>query len=572
MRTKLLKKIFIIFFLLLPLLANSDNNTISFTKKEQAWIDKKIPITYVYDIDWAPFEWKNEVNRHTGIISDILNLISKNSGLKFEAIHTNNWSTAVLLAKNHKVDMYSAIPYSTDRAKYMNFTSNDIFQYNACFVKRSNDQTLYYDLQKELIGKTIAIVSSSSLGERVKEKYPQSRYIEVEKTEDGFKRLKDGQIDLFVINSATADYIINTKGYKDVEIARKLDQVFRLKIAISKSMPNELLNIIDKTITHIDKSQIDDIYNKWTSPVHSIEKINWKLLVYIVVISLIIVLFLIYRQYILYKSNKDLESTVQERTNDLEKSKQKLKDINATLEERIEEEVEKNRLQVKQLIEQSKMALMGEMISMIAHQWRQPLNIITLNITKWETDTMLNNELSKEEVYNITSEINKQSQYLSHTIDDFRFFYKPNKELATVKLEDVVLKSLSIIKESLTHSKIDIIEEYRSKEEVELYYNEMMQVILNILKNSQDNFQKKDIKHPYIKITTENRTISICDNGGGIPEDIIEKVFDPYFSTKDEKNVTGLGLYMSKTIIEKHHGGKLHVENIDDGVCFIIEI
>ena len=572
MRTKLLKKIFIIFFLLLPLLANSDNNTISFTKKEQAWIDKKIPITYVYDLDWAPFEWKNEVNRHTGIISDILNLISKNSGLKFEAIHTNNWSTAVLLAKNHKVDMYSAIPYSTDRAKYMNFTSNDIFQYNACFVKRSNDQTLYYDLQKELIGKTIAIVSSSSLGERVKEKYPQSRYIEVEKTEDGFKRLKDGQIDLFVINSATADYIINTKGYKDVEIARKLDQVFRLKIAISKSMPNELLNIIDKTITHIDKSQIDDIYNKWTSPVHSIEKINWKLLVYIVVISLIIVLFLIYRQYILYKSNKDLESTVQERTNDLEKSKQKVKDINGTLEERIEEEVKKIHLQVKQLIEQSKMALMGEMISMIAHQWRQPLNIITLNITKWETDTMLNNELSKEEVYNITSEINKQSQYLSHTIDDFRFFYKPNKELATVKLEDVVLKSLSIIKESLTHSKIDIIEEYRSKEEVELYYNEMMQVILNILKNSQDNFQKKDIKHPYIKITTENRTISICDNGGGIPEDIIEKVFDPYFSTKDEKNVTGLGLYMSKTIIEKHHGGKLHVENIDDGVCFIIEI
>ena len=270
--------------------------------------------------------------------------------------------------------------------------------------------------------------------------------------------------------------------------------------------------------------------------------------------------------------NKDLETTVHERTNDLKISQKKLRDINATLEQRIKEEVEKNRLQDQQLMQQSKMAMMGEMISMIAHQWRQPLNIITLSTVKLETDILLNNKISNEEIYNTTSEINKQSQYLSNTIDDFRYFYKSDKELVTVKLEDVISKSLSIIKASLISSYIEIIEEYKSKEEIELYDNEMMQVILNILNNAQDNFQEKDIKDPYIKITTENRTISICDNGGGIPEDIIEKIFDPYFSTKDEKNVTGLGLYMSKTIVEKHHNGILHVENRDDGVCFVIEI
>lgn len=567
-----MKKTFLFFILLLPLLAKTDHNTLNFTDKEQAWIDKKIPVTYVYDIDWAPFEWKNEVNRHTGIISDILNIISEKSNIKFEAIHTNNWSTAVLLAKNHKVDMYSAIPYSADRAKYMNFTANDIFQYNACFMKRADDTTLYHDLQKELTHKTVAIVSSSSLGNSIKEKYPQATYIEVEKTEDGLKKLESGQIDLFIINSATADYMINSKGYKNLKIAKKLDHIFKLKIAISKKAPHELLSIIDKTIAHIKKSEIDKIYNKWTSPVQTVEKIDWKLIVYIIMIALIIVLFLIYRQYILYQAKRNLEIIVQKRTNALEDSKQKLKEINMTLEQRVKEEVEKNRLQDQQLIQQSKMALMGEMISMIAHQWRQPLNIITLNITKWETSTLLNNELSKEEVHNITSEINKQAQYLSNTIDDFRYFYKPNKKSVTVKLEDVVLKSLSIIKASLTHSNIEVIEEYKSKDDVELYYNEMMQVILNILKNAQDNFLEKGIKEPYIKITTENRTICICDNGGGIPEDIIKKIFDPYFSTKDEKNVTGLGLYMSKTIIEKHHGGKLHVENKDNGVCFVIEV
>ncbi|MFT5874860.1 MAG: signal transduction histidine kinase [Clostridium sp.] len=246
--------------------------------------------------------------------------------------------------------------------------------------------------------------------------------------------------------------------------------------------------------------------------------------------------------------------------------------LNTSLEDKVKIEVEKNRLQDQQLIQQSKMAQMGEMISMIAHQWRQPLNIISLNTTKLETRILLNHEVSNEEIYNTTSEINKQSQYLSNTIDDFRYFYKPNKESMVVTLENVISKSLSIIKSSLISLHIEIIEEYNSKEKIELYDNEMVQVILNILKNAQDNFEEKGIKNPYIKISTEKRRISICDNGGGIPEDIIEKIFDPYFSTKDEKSVTGLGLYMSKTIVEKHHAGRLHAENKDNGVCFFIDI
>lgn len=249
-----------------------------------------------------------------------------------------------------------------------------------------------------------------------------------------------------------------------------------------------------------------------------------------------------------------------------------LDEVNATLENRVKEEVEKNRLQDQQLIQQSKMALMGEMISMIAHQWRQPLNIISLNTVKLETDMLLNNKISNEDIENITLEINKQSQYLSNTIDDFRYFYKPNKELEMITLEDVVLKSLSVIKASIINSNIELIEEYKSIERIELYDNELMQVIINILKNAQDNFKNEQTENPYIKITTQNRTISICDNGGGISEDIIDKIFDPYFSTKDEKVATGLGLYMSKIIIEKNHGGILHVENKGDGVCFVIEI
>jgi signal transduction histidine kinase len=255
-----------------------------------------------------------------------------------------------------------------------------------------------------------------------------------------------------------------------------------------------------------------------------------------------------------------------------------LDELNTSLEDKVKKEVEKNRLQDLQLIQQSKMALMGEMISMIAHQWRQPLNIISLSTVKLETAVLLNSNISKGEIHNVSSEINKQSQYLSNTIDDFRYFYKPNKKPEAVKLEDVVEKSFSIIGASLVSSKIEIIKEYNSKEEIKIYPNEIMQVLLNILKNAQDNFREKKIKNPYIKVTTENRNISICDNGGGIPQDILEKIFDPYFSTKNEKNGTGLGLYMSKTIVEKHHNGILHVQNKHDdqeattGVCFTIKL
>ena len=567
-----MKIIFILFLLLVPLLANTNRTPLKFTQKEQAWINKEIPITYVYDRDWAPFEWKNDVDRHTGIISDILAIIAKKSRLKFEAIHTDNWSTSVRLAENNKVDMYSAIPFSIDRAQYMNFTTVNIFHYHACFVKRSNDISTYEDLEEALVSKRVALVKSSSLGNSVKEKYPQAEYIEVDKTEDGFKKLENEQIDLFIINSATANYMINTKGYANLEIARKLDEAFKLKVAISKGMPEEVLSIIDKTLAHINQNEIDKIYNKWISPVDGSKRINWKVIIYIIVISSIVLLFLVYRQYLLYKTNKNLEDIVQKRTNDLEVSQKKLKDINATLEEKIKEEVEKNRLQDQQLVQQSKMALMGEMISMIAHQWRQPLNIISLTTVKLETDILLNKEISNENLCNITEELNKQSQYLSSTIDDFRQFYKPNKESSRVKLEEVVSRSLSIINASLEHDNIEVFHEYEDTQTFEVYENEMMQVVLNILKNAQDNFQKKDIKAPYIKIRTKNSTIEICDNGGGIPEDIKEQIFDPYFSTKDEKSVTGLGLYMSKTIIEKHHKGILDVENRDDGVCFIIKI
>ena len=232
------------------------------------------------------------------------------------------------------------------------------------------------------------------------------------------------------------------------------------------------------------------------------------------------------------------------------------------------------------LAQQSRMVQMGEMISMIAHQWRQPLNAISLTASNLklkfdfgEFDSKSQEDFSQcSQTFSTGLEnIQEYIQSLSATIDDFRNFYSPNKVSTSIKLEEMVAKSLKIIGISLIEDNIELIQEYHSDEKIELYENEIMQVLLTIFKNSQDNFLEKEIEKPYIKVTTKERTLSICDNGGGIPEDILDKIFDPYFSTKLEKNGTGLGLYMSKTIIETHHQAKLKATNTAEGVCFTIK-
>jgi len=270
---------------------------------------------------------------------------------------------------------------------------------------------------------------------------------------------------------------------------------------------------------------------------------------------------------------------------DIKKAQQKLLDVNHSLEERVKEEVKSNREKDKQMLEQSRLAQMGEMISMIAHQWRQPLGAIAstgidmkMSLMMQKYDLADQKERAEFENYlaNSLDDIEEYVQNLTETIDDFRNFYKPNKERETLFLHTPYEKSRDILKATLSNNAIMIEESLKSTKPLALFNNELMQVFLNILKNAMDNFKEKDIQNPTIMIesidTDNGAKLTICDNGGGIPDTIIEKIFDPYYSTKDEKNGTGLGLYMSKTIVEEHHKGRLSVKNREDGVCFIVEI
>lgn len=227
------------------------------------------------------------------------------------------------------------------------------------------------------------------------------------------------------------------------------------------------------------------------------------------------------------------------------------------------------------MIAQSRHAAMGEMISMIAHQWRQPLSVIAMGANNMLVDIELDT-VDVDKLKTQTLEIVDQTQYLSKTIDDFRNFFRPDKKSEKIFIREVMNESLDIIGKSLESSDIEVKKEYDSHTKIVTHSRELLQVFINIIKNAKEAFVGKEIKDKEISIKIyedeENIYTTVCDNAGGMLDDILPKIFDPYFSTKDEKIGTGLGLYMSKTIIEKHLKGAMSVENSDKGACFKIAL
>ncbi len=247
--------------------------------------------------------------------------------------------------------------------------------------------------------------------------------------------------------------------------------------------------------------------------------------------------------------------------------------LNQSLIQKIEEEVENNREKDKQLLKQSRMAQMGEMISMIAHQWRQPLAAISSTSASLELKASLN-RLDNDTAQQKAQDISSFSQHLSKTIDDFRDFFKPNKKKIETTYDELIVSVLDIIGVSIENKNIKLIQELECHDSFTTYPNEIKQVILNLIKNAEDALLEKQTEDPSIRISTykENDTyiLEVSDNAGGISEEIIENIFDPYFSTKTKKDGTGLGLYMSKTIIEDHCGGEISVRNGYNGAVFKI--
>ncbi len=235
------------------------------------------------------------------------------------------------------------------------------------------------------------------------------------------------------------------------------------------------------------------------------------------------------------------------------------------------------------LFQQSKMAAMGEMLENIAHQWRQPLSTISTNASGLQ----VKNEfglLEKEEIYNCLEEIIKTTKYLSDTINDFRNFFKTDKEEEVFEIHEVIEQTFKLLQASFKNEKINVIKHINENLCIKGYPNELTQALINILNNAKDALNSKNIQEKYVQLIVEERqgkvVIEIKDNGGGIEESAIAKLFEPYFTTKHKTQGTGIGLYMTHQIVADHMNGRVYANNCTlsvsektyEGACFVIEL
>ncbi|WP_200414679.1 PAS domain-containing sensor histidine kinase [Arcobacter sp. FWKO B] len=253
-----------------------------------------------------------------------------------------------------------------------------------------------------------------------------------------------------------------------------------------------------------------------------------------------------------------------------------LKNQNTALSKEVTNAKDEIKQKDKILVEQTKLAIMAETLQMISHQWRQPLNIISIKAQKMELDFSFGNEINPDEIVHSLDEIKQTAEELSKTIEDFQNFVELKDYKTKTTPKQVITKAVEIFSNSPDSQKIDFIKDIEKDIEFETYPNELSTILVNILTNAKEAIIRNNTKNGVIKLKEElindHMVIEISDNGGGIPENIIDKIFEPYFSTKDSMHGVGLGLYACKIIVETHLNGKIEAFNHSSGATIKISL
>jgi len=521
-------------------------------KIEMEYIKNKKYINVCTNPNWTPIEFL-EGDKPVGISIDTLSIIEKSIGIRFKFVKTSSWSESQKFLEQRKCDILPAAIETKKRLKYANFTK-PYLRYDLAIVTK-DDKPLTPDLDA-VVDKSMSRKKGSGLISKLKAIYPDIHIVETAGYQEAFQSVSDGATYFTVATLPVLSYYKNRLNLDNLQIAGYTDMKYNLSIAVRKD-DAILLGILNRAVAQIGSSTHNIIYEKWTNK--KVEfRTDYSLVWRLLSIGSFFILLMSYYQIRTRRHNRELKGI-----------KNELQLLNNSLEFRVQEELAKNKQQQVLMVQQSRLAQMGEMISMIAHQWRQPLAAISATSAAMSMKEQLG-KLESEDIIKLSGKISEYSLHLSNTIDDFREFFRLDKERDEVTYSELVESILSIIEDSIISNGIIIEKHLHSTDRFYTYTGEVKQVILNLMKNAEDALLDKDIENPKITIETDGAMLTIRDNTGGVPEDILDKIFDPYFSTKTQKDGTGLGLYMSKTIIDEHCSGELRVANDDDGAVFTI--
>ena len=520
------------------------NHTSALTQSEQNYLQEKQVLTICIDPSWMPIEAVVD-SKHVGISADYWDIFQKKLGIPIDFLKTTTWSGSLHAMDKNKCDVLSLSAATSHREQTIDFTDSFLSLSSVIVTKTDKKNVLEITLLKD---KLIAVVKGYALGDILRDKYPYINLLEVENIDEGLKKVTQGDVFGFADSSVAIDYAYAHGSYDDFKINTYFDEKIELGLGVAQGN-TELLNILQKVVQNITYKQKQDILTKWFASKYE-TKTDYKVFIISIGFILVVLLLIIYRHYSLKKLNQELSTRV---ANELNSSSEK----------------------DKMIFHQSKLVAMGEMMENIAHQWRQPLSQVNSCVLVID-DTLDEHGIYNEVIEGKMQEIESLTQYMSNTIDDFRNFFDQHKKKRNIIVEEIIEKTLEVLKGKIELYNIKLIVDFRMAHECYTHSNELQQVFLAILNNAIDVLVLNNIENPSIKIETkkdqETLVMSLCDNAGGISEEIMEKIFEPYYTTKHKAQGTGLGLYISKVIIEDSLGGSLKVKNNFSGACFIIEL
>ncbi|MDZ7818888.1 MAG: transporter substrate-binding domain-containing protein [Aliarcobacter sp.] len=500
---------------------------------------------------WEPFAFKSDKEKAQGISSEYWELIINKLDIKNQNIFFDTFSNQLDSIKNKTADLIFSAGETPQRKEYAIF-SKEYTRFPISIVTKKDEN--FIENFSSMIGKKIAIGNNFTAHNILKNIYPDMDFILVDSVKKGLELVSKDKAYAFIDIKPVLFYNIAKYEFTNLKISGNTGLDFSLKFMIRDDYPI-LESILNKAISSISLNELNTIINKWNN-IQFQNNFNYDLFWKSAIGILIILLAFLYRNRTLKKLNENLKISVDEKT-------LKLNEINKNLESLVEQKSQELLQKENILNQQSKMAAMGEMIENIAHQWRQPLSVISTASTGAKLKKELG-LLNDEEFYETMNVINNSSQHLSNTIDDFRNFFSNNKEIVSFDVNVPIEKVLYLINTKLKSRNITIIKNCEDTFATGLE-NEFIQVVLNIINNAMDAFENKNTKQNFIFIDAykknENIIIEIKDNAGGISEKIIDRIFEPYFTTKHKSQGTGIGLYMSLEIIKKHMNGNLTVCN-----------
>lgn len=337
------------------------------------------------------------------------------------------------------------------------------------------------------------------------------------------------------------------------------DQNFEKDLQSFKTVYLQQANVSFQSFEKIEKQKREELHLRKDEYIH-----------YMMILTGCILSFMALFTWLMTTIINDI---VKKYVKQVQTEEQKLHDLNSTLATKVRFGIEEGKRKDKAILRQSRLARIGSMISMIAHQWRQPLSELSGVLLELETATRFK-KVTPEHILNSIDRGDKMIEFMSNTIDDFRNFYKPDKTKEIFWVQDSCQKAINLIDATVKNLNITLNFSIQEDKQILGYPTEYSQVILNILSNAKDILVEKQIQNARIDLIIDVQDdvsiVTIKDNAGGINEEHFDLLFDPYFSTKDSSVGTGLGLYISRLIIEENMSGELNVKNDEEGAVFEI--